>query len=87
MAGAADNKQRAFMSALMYSFLHKTLVEKTLPAQLAERKPMDGGMRNFANVVHKAKGVVLAVKELSEKGKLKLPKWLAPRRLLGACGA
>ena len=64
--GAADNKQRAFMSTLMYSFLHKALAERTLGAALAARPPQDGGRRVIANVFHRVSSV---------RG---LPKWMAP---------
>ena len=58
--GAADNKQRAFMSTLMFSFLRKALVEATLASTLAARPPQDGGRRRFANVLYRAKGVAFS---------------------------
>ena len=64
--GAADNKQRAFMSTLMFSFLHQVLVEGSLAAKLAARPPQDGGRRTVANILHRAHAI---------RG---LPKWVAP---------
>ena len=52
--GAANNEQRAFMSTLMYAFLYKTLVDRTLEPELAKRPPRDGGRRVVANWVYLA---------------------------------
>jgi len=72
--GAADNKQRAFMSCLMYAFLHKALVAGTLGPALAARSPKDGGRRVLANLLHRARG--LPAKLAAIKG---LPNgWVAP---------
>jgi len=43
--GAADNKQRAFMSTLAWSFLEKTVVDGSLSAAIARRSNLDGGRR------------------------------------------
>merc|ERR1719231_1134279 len=63
--GAADNKQRAFMQALMYAFLDKTIVSNTLTAQLAARTNRDGGRRPPS----------LLAKLREVRG---LPQWLVP---------
>lgn len=68
--GAADNKQRAFMRTLMFSFLRKALVEATLAPALAARPPQDGGRRTFANVLYRGK-VLSATLGLPKK-------WMAP---------
>mmetsp|Transcript_35843 Transcript_35843/g.94181 ORF Transcript_35843/g.94181 Transcript_35843/m.94181 type:complete len:766 (-) Transcript_35843:77-2374(-) len=43
--GAADNKQRAFMSTLAWSFLERTIVNNQLSVRLASRSNCDGGRR------------------------------------------
>ena len=43
--GAADNKQRAFMSTLAWSFLQKTIVTSALAPSLGARTNVDGGRR------------------------------------------
>jgi len=68
--GAADNKQRAFMSTLTYAFLRKALVEASLASALAKRPARDGGRRRLANVVYRLQGPL--------KGFRGLPKWVAP---------
>ena len=67
--GAADNKQRAFMTTLAWSFLEKTIVTSTLGASLASRANRDGGRRppSLLATLRAVKGV---------------PRWLVP--LLGA---
>ena len=42
---AADNKQRAFMSTLAWSFLQKTIVTSALAPSLGARTNVDGGRR------------------------------------------
>ena len=65
--GAADNKQRAFMSVIAWSFLHKALTEpKAFSAALAQRTNRDGGRRPVRSTVR-------AIMEA--KG---LPWWAAP---------
>ena len=65
--GAADNKQRAFMSVLAWSFLHKALTEPAaLRAALAQRSNTDGGRRPVRSTVRAV---------LEAKG---LPRWVAP---------
>ena len=69
--GAADNKQRAFMSVLAWSFLEKTIVSGTLAASLTRRTNLDGGRRPARSL--------LAKMTAGSKGS---PKWLVT--VLGA---
>ena len=73
--GAADNKQRAFMSTLMYSFLHKALAEQSLAKTLAKRptENVDGGRRVVKNIIYRAQLGVMHLKSM--RG---LPRWMAP---------
>jgi len=54
--GAADNKQRAFMSTLAWVFLEKTIVAPTLAAGLASRANVDGGRRQ-PSLLAKLRGI------------------------------
>ena len=67
--GAADNKQRAFMSTLAWTFLDKTIVDGSLVGALKNRTNTDGGRRRSQ----------LLMRVLSTE---KLPRWAVP--VLGA---